>query len=409
VSSERQFAVVLPGVFSARTVTGAAILKSGGDLRTAAILRRMPPDSAVPVLFASRATVEAFRSEVTPELRGTSVDGSFDRVAGSLLTLSLLLTVRVATSILALNFTRSGRSVRGFYSTSNALPDVIVCAASRILRPNARWIAVVHHLPDNAPANYDSELQRAVSVVSFAIALQLILRLADSVVAYHAPTISTLRARGLPSFRLLENSNGVDLTEIDGARRVAGPRRRNVVLSVGRLSPQKGTLALLRIWAQVSKQRPQARLVLIGAEDLLSHRAVMDLVESLGVSETVIVKGLVGRPQLLAELLSARVLAAPSFVEGWGLSVLEGLACGTPVVSWDLPAYLPLEPGPTTVPHASEQLFSDEVIRLLDDDVEWRRKSEEGVSVGRKYSWENIAQAEWALINATFPQMASGS
>lgn len=397
-----RFAVVIPGIFSVKTKSHGPILKAGGDVRAAEILRLRGPTDPTPVVFTSHAAVEAFRTYVPEGIEAVSVDNSFDDVSGNVLAISLFLILRTLSTLLALNSSRTGRSVTGLYSTSNALPDVLVCAITKLVRRSLGWIAVVHHVPEDVPESYGSSLQRVISLASFTLALWLVAKGADKVVAYHAPTIKRLRSLGVSTNRLVFNSNGVDLSEIQARREVAPGRRGDQVVCVSRLSQVKGIPIVLQMWSEVARSRPRARLILIGAEDAMDQDDVRAIVTRLGISDSVSLRGVIPRDELLDELLSCRLAVAPSFVEGWGLSVLECLACGTPVVAWDLEAYHPFQSGLVSVPVSDQSRFVAAVQKLLDDDLEWINSSRAASKASSPYSWKSVAAREWEVLGGLF-------
>ncbi|MGC2204957.1 MAG: glycosyltransferase [Thermoplasmata archaeon] len=356
----------------------------------------------MPVLFASKSAIAAFRNATSLDVEARSVDNLFDDVSGNMLVLSLFLLVRTLLTLAALNLGRAGRSTAGIYSTSNALPDVLVCALTKVSRRSTTWVALVHHLPEDQHSNYRTSFHRVLSLFSYAVAVRLITRFADVVVAYHRPTIARLSSSGLPGSRLVINANGVDLTEIEAAARSAGSRRANVAVCIGRLSQQKGIPVLLRVWAEVSRSRPEARLTIVGAEDELTRQEVIDIAKSLGVADSILVRGVLPRQAVLSELLTARVMIAPSFVEGWGLSVLEGLACGTPVVGWDLEAYQPFRPAIVTAGVADASSFAANIIRILESDTWWEELSASSRNLSLSFSWDRVANEEWRILREEF-------
>lgn len=397
-----EFAVVLPGAFSLHSEDDDPVLKSGGDLRAAAVLARAPPGSCIPVLYASRPTIAAFRAASERSVDGVSTDGLFDDVSGNIGIIAGFLALRVVTSIFCLNLGKRRKYLVGLYSTSNALPDVLVAAVTKTIHPSWPWVAVVHHLPSNDPRNYAGYVQRMLSVASFSLAFRLIMRSADTIIAYHEPTIEALRKGGVDERRIFPTSNGVNVGDVALWSGRAAVRDRLRVLYVGRFSPQKGVTAMARIWASVSRRRPAATLEVVGADDAMSRAEVAKMFLAAGPPGSSRVVGLISRERLLLALHSARVLAAPSFVEGWGLSVLEAMACGTPVIGWDLPAYRPFRDGMVQVSAGDEEGFSREVVDLLDDDDRWSRLSNRARDVARNFSWDVVANSEWSLMNAIF-------
>lgn len=395
--SRPSFGIVLPGIFWSKAGSGTAVLKAGGDVRVARILMRRPTTAPNPVLITSRAAIEAFQNELGERVEAVSIDGLFDRASTNLLVLSVFLAIRGVCSLIALTLPREGRAMRVVYTPSNTLPDAIVGYLAKKLRPGRTWVAVVHHIPERARLAY-GEAEARASRLALEAGLTLICRGADQLVAYHEPTIRRILELGYEEEDIVINANGVDVSEFRPAPLPRGGRAPGVVVCVGRLSRQKGTPAMLRAWAAVVKTLSDCRLILIGAEDTLSCTQVRQIAEALGISSSVHVMGSLPRPQVVDALRTASLVAAPSFVEGWGIAVLEALACGTPVVAWDLEAYAPFAPAVTVVPLNDESALSAAIINLLGDEHAWGCRSRDGVEVAGRYSWDTVASLEWQTL-----------
>ena len=141
-------------------------------------------------------------------------------------------------------------------------------------------------------------------------------------------------------------SNGVDLKRYSTQRTPHDQSLRErlgidgdgpVVLAVGGIEARKNTLGLLDAFAELVKRHPHARLVIVGGASLLDHdayaHAFMDRVTKRGLSQAVRVTGPLDDAEMPALFRCADVLAMVSLREGFGLVVLEALACGTPVVA----------------------------------------------------------------------------
>ncbi|MGF6642183.1 MSMEG_0565 family glycosyltransferase [Paraburkholderia sp. GAS82] len=117
----------------------------------------------------------------------------------------------------------------------------------------------------------------------------------------------------------------------------AGP----LILAVGGVEARKNTLALLHAFAAVRAVFAEAQLVVAGGASLLDHDAytrrfiqrAAELGLSIGPQESIVVTGPLEDAAMPALFRSADVLAMVSIREGFGLVVLEALACGTPVVA----------------------------------------------------------------------------
>ena len=119
--------------------------------------------------------------------------------------------------------------------------------------------------------------------------------------------------------------------------RLLGPHDNGAIemLHVGTTHPRKRIDLLLRIFASVRAKFPRARLVRAGGG--LSDDD-QQLADRLGISEAITILPFVERRILAAAYRRADVVVLPSEAEGFGLPVVEAMACGTPVVASDLPA-----------------------------------------------------------------------
>jgi glycosyltransferase involved in cell wall biosynthesis len=135
--------------------------------------------------------------------------------------------------------------------------------------------------------------------------------------------------------RLHVISAGVDLSRFrPGDREVAatalgwdapGPR----ICQLGNLVEVKNPLRLLEAFAELRRTQPGAALALVGEGPL--HESILACAGGLGVSDALRMRGEVGRDEAARWLRAAHVCTLASVREGFGLAVVEGLACGRPV------------------------------------------------------------------------------
>lgn len=106
-----------------------------------------------------------------------------------------------------------------------------------------------------------------------------------------------------------------------------------VILGVGRLSPQKDFATLLRAFARVRAERP-ARLLILGEGALRPE--LERLADELGISSDVQLPGFVDNP--MAFMAKASLFVLSSRFEGLPTVLIEAIACGTSTVSTDCPS-----------------------------------------------------------------------
>jgi glycosyltransferase involved in cell wall biosynthesis len=170
-------------------------------------------------------------------------------------------------------------------------------------------------------------------------------------------------------------------------------KSRDLIVYVGRLKKYKRIDLLIRAMGRIIQRRPAVRLVIVGEGD---HRPALErLARSLGLNGSVEFTGFVPLAEKVSLLRRAALSANPSPKEGWGVTVIEANACGTPVVASDVPglrdAIVEGETG-KLVPFGSEEALAGEIVRLLDDDAERGRLAEGAVAWASRFSWDASAQ-----------------
>jgi phosphatidyl-myo-inositol alpha-mannosyltransferase len=168
--------------------------------------------------------------------------------------------------------------------------------------------------------------------------------------------------------------------------------REHRVVFIGRHDPRKGMPVLLRAWPEIYR-RTGARLRLVGADPL----AVRLLLTRLRIPEDGIdILGWVSDEELTQELLSAKVLAAPSTgQESFGMVLTRAFACATPAVASDIPGYRAVMTDETgeLFPPGDPNALAEALVGLLDDEP---RRVAYGTAARQlaqaRYSWEDIAR-----------------
>ncbi len=193
------------------------------------------------------------------------------------------------------------------------------------------------------------------------------------------------------------------------ARQQLGFTDDKLVLFVGRIEPLKGIEQLLKAmpyWP--NNQRP--RLVIVGGDEHSQDEleSLHELSRQLEIQDSVTFSGLIKHEQTPYFYSAADVCVVPSYYESFGLTALESLACGTPVVATDVGAFKSVirqgETGYVVKDNAPCRL-ADKIALLLDrpsPDTESTLSIRASVS---QFSWPNIAETivkEFGLVLAQF-------
>ena len=240
----------------------------------------------------------------------------------------------------------------------------------------------------------------------------LLLRRAARFVAISGVIEQECRAGGIPPEQIVRIPNSVDVSlfrPLDAAGRSALrdqlglPHARRIAVFTGRLVRSKGLPTLLRAWRQVSAQRPDALLLLVGAGGLDMHNCeaeLRDYVREHGLESSVRFAGAVNN---VHEYLQASDLFVfPSEREAFGISVIEAMACALPVVSTAVDGIRDvIRPGidATVVPPRDEAALAAALVRALALDEEIVSMAAAGRARARaEFSSDSVVEAYRALL-----------
>jgi glycosyltransferase involved in cell wall biosynthesis len=128
--------------------------------------------------------------------------------------------------------------------------------------------------------------------------------------------------------------NGVDLQHI---RLINPSDEPSDIIFVGRLIQEKHVDLLVRAFGILSSEQPDLRLLIIGEGP--EQGAITKIIRGLSLESRIILRGFQdNHDKVIALMKSAKVFVNPSTREGFGITALEALACGIPVITVDHPA-----------------------------------------------------------------------
>ena len=296
--------------------------------------------------------------------------------------------------LLALEYVRRsvGASLRALpaadvvVAASHFAPDAAALAA--LVRRGSLGVGYVYHLVANRQGLDPRTLW---SKGDERAGLALLRRFAAVVFVSNKRTAAALASRG---FDPVETRVGVDLRAFAPA---AGAERGPKAAFVGRMVRTKGVTDAVEAWAWVRRAVPDARLVMVGAGP--ERESAEAAARRLGIADSVEWRGFVSEEEKRQVLRGSRLLMAPSYEEGWGISVCEALASGLPVVAYRLPvldelfgsAYLGADPGDVAGLGAL-------AVRVLTDDTLAAGLAQLGRETAARYDVNDVAEAELETI-----------
>lgn len=163
---------------------------------------------------------------------------------------------------------------------------------------------------------------------------------------------------------------------------------------LGNTDPKKNTPNVLRAFAEINRKSDIAyKLVMLDFDE----NALLAILKNIGCTEIrkdIVMTGYVPNAELPAIINQCKVFLYPSLRESFGIPILEGMACGVPVITSNtssMPevagnAAAIVDPAkPKEIANAIEKILSDEEYRLA--------LCEKGVERAKMFSWRNMASA----------------
>jgi glycosyltransferase involved in cell wall biosynthesis len=171
------------------------------------------------------------------------------------------------------------------------------------------------------------------------------------------------------------------------------------VLWVGGISPLKNIGNLLRAYASVGGEFPH-QLVMAGFKRWKFSKD-MDLIDELGLHDRILFPGYVQPEDIPALYNLASVFVFPSLYEGFGLPILEAMACGCPVIT-STTGYAPEVAGGAAIlvdPHQPSEI-ADAMRTVLKDDACRSQMVQAGLRWVKEFGWRKCATETIALFES---------
>jgi len=171
------------------------------------------------------------------------------------------------------------------------------------------------------------------------------------------------------------------------------------ILYVGKPTERRNLSPLIRAFGLLKSQKGIPHKLLIIGTDLPGTSPFRRIVTELGLSEEVFTLGYVTHEEMPLAYNAADLFIYPSSYEGFGMPVLEAMACGTPVVTLNNTAFPEFAGGVAhLLKNADVETLKSGIYDVLTDE-EWRKKmSREGPRRAAAYDWELITKRYLELM-----------
>jgi glycosyltransferase involved in cell wall biosynthesis len=232
-------------------------------------------------------------------------------------------------------------------------------------------------------------------------------RVADAVVTVsHSARRDLLRFHRLPADRVavVHEAAGPGFEPITDVRHLARIRLRyglptRFILYVGAIEPRKNLPRLVDAFAAARRQGIPHELVCVGPYGW-SSRDLYDQVDRLGLRRLVHFTGYVPVEDLPAIYNLGEFFVFPSLYEGFGLPVVEAMACGTPVITANTSSLAEIAAGAAeTVDPRNVDALAEAIVALASDADRRRAVRQRCLDRAQQFSWSRTAKEMLALYN----------
>ena len=202
-----------------------------------------------------------------------------------------------------------------------------------------------------------------------------------------------------PAFRVIRDHERLEQVR---ARYSLGAR---LILYVGTIEPRKNLRLLLEAFSRRYRSHDLPhQLVIAGPYGWLSAD-LAPLVEQLQLRDGIRFTGYVPFEDLPVLYNLAELFVFPSVYEGFGLPVVEAMACGTPVVTGPVPALLEVSGGAGEhLPEMTSDALGDALVRLTRDRARREAMTESGLRRAAMFSWQRTAAETLAVYRRVLKQ-----
>lgn len=180
-------------------------------------------------------------------------------------------------------------------------------------------------------------------------------------IAVSPSTAAELKKRGVKNVKIIYNCVNRERFRVLGIPKTPYPS----VTYLGRITKYKSIDHLIDAFRIVKNRVPEAKLTIVGEGPY--RKKLMDYAKRLDVEFT----GFVSEEEKVEILNRSWVVVNPSVKEGWGLTVIEANACGTPVIAADSPGLRDsVKNGETGIlyPYGDIEKLAEEITRVLTDE-----------------------------------------
>jgi phosphatidylinositol alpha-mannosyltransferase len=234
---------------------------------------------------------------------------------------------------------------------------------------------------------FHTYFERSLTYAAFGPYFQKRLDMMSAAIAVSRSTTVMLNKYFSADWQIIPNGIDTALFHPDAPLPPGMERDVPTILFLGRFDPRNGLSTLIESFRRVKSRQRDARLVVVGDGPLRNHyyKQARDLPDITFVGSV-----LKDRPSYYA---NSTVYACPTTKASFGITLLEAMACETPIVCSDILGFRDVVANgreALMVPCGDRDAIADALVRVLDDPALARRLGETGRTNALDYSWSSV-------------------
>ncbi len=289
--------------------------------------------------------------------------------------------------------------IRIIYSMTGIITEVGPSFVFKLRRRSLKWIALIDNL---AYPPWDKRRKQVVfakllAYLGFLISVRMA-RSADIVLTVNEVVKKGLIRYGISEDRIIIIQNGIFLRDISGADALKEMKYDGVFL--GRVDYSKGIFSLIDIWKEASDALGKnLKLAIVGKADYAVEVKLKEKIKENRLTNNIILHGYLSGVEKYRILKSSDFFVFPSIDESWGIVLMEALACGLPVIAYDLDVYKGIYPDGILerVPVGDSSSFASKIQELVSR-IEDNSARQKRIDFARNFDWEDVTEREYEAI-----------
>lgn len=184
--------------------------------------------------------------------------------------------------------------------------------------------------------------------------------------------------------------------------------RGDFILSTGGLSPRKNFIRLIKALKMLrDNKKIDLKLVIVGVKGWM-YEPIFKEISINGLERDVLFCGHVPKEQLVRLYNAAAAFIYPSLYEGFGMPILEAMACGCPVVASKVSS-MPEACGDAAllIDPKNIEALSDAIYKMITDEPLRKDLIRKGMNQAKKFSWQKTAEETLTVYRKTFHESTS--